>query len=302
MDLRQLYYYCKLVEETSFRKAAIKLNISQSALSQQISALETELKVLLVRREGRRSFPTQAGLVLYRKSKIILELADVTKKELTSFNNTISGVLSISTNTMISVLSDTIKEFSTKYPSVLLDIREGSHELVIQDLMSGKSEIAVTDYDEIDDYIYNYFEIDLQRFKLVGSEKFIPDHTDVLQGSKLKKIPLIIYKTDIRIIRNYCIKRGFEPIIAAYVDSTESKIRIANMGIGVALGSESCADSGEKSGLNSAYLEGFEHKIRRCIFWKDDYSLSIAASEFLAMLKNASKKRRNFKVNESNIS
>lgn len=292
MELRQLKYFCKLVEEKGFRKAAAKLNISQSALSQQISALETELNVLLFRREGKQSLPTQAGLMLYRKSKIILDMTEVTQKEITGFDNTIAGVLTISTNTMSSFLSDTIKGFSQKYPGVLLDIREGNHDVIMEDLLSGISEIAITDYDEADNYTHNFFQRDLQRFKLIGCETFIPAGTEVLQGSKLKNIPLIIYKTDSGIIRNYCLERGFEPTIAAYVDSTESKLRLANLGIGVALGSESSANAGEKYGLNSAYLEGFNHEIRRCIFWKDQYALSMAASEFLTALINSSKTKQ----------
>jgi len=292
MELRQLRYFCKLVEEKSFRKAADKLNISQPALSQQISSLETELNALLFRREGKQSLPTQAGLLLYRKSKIILDLAEETKKEVSGFDNTISGVLTISTNTMGSFLSDTIRAFDEKYPEVLLDVREGNHEVVMDDLLSGRSEIAITDYDEADNYDHNYFQIDLQQFKLIGREQFIPAGTDVFQGSWLKRIPLIIYKTDIGLIRNYCLERGFEPTIAAYVDSTEAKLRLANMGIGVALGSESSANAGKKYGLNSAYLEEFHHEIRRCILWKDQYSLSVAANEFLTALINTSKKKQ----------
>ena len=292
MELRQLRYFTKLVEEKSFRKASDRLGISQPALSQQISALETELNVLLFRREGKQSLPTQAGLMLYRKAKIILDLVDATKKEVSSFDNTVSGVLSISTNTMGSFLSDTIRAFDAKYPEVLLDVREGTHEVIMEDLLSGRSEIAITDYDEADNYDHNYFQIDLQQFKLIGREEFIPAGTNIFQGTKLKKIPLIIYKTDIGIIRNYCMERGFEPTIAAYVDSTEAKLRLANMGIGVALGSEASAHAGKKYGLNSAYLEDFHHEIRRCIFWKDQYALSVAASEFLTVLINTSNKKQ----------
>ena len=76
MELRQLKYYCALVEEKNFHKAAEKLFLTQPALSQQISNLEKNLGVQLINRNSRKIIPTEAGLVLYGKAKEIIEMAD----------------------------------------------------------------------------------------------------------------------------------------------------------------------------------------------------------------------------------
>jgi DNA-binding transcriptional LysR family regulator len=64
MNFDRLRTFRVLAELLHFRKTADKLHISQSAVSQQISALEEELGVLLVERIGRRTFLTPAGKVL----------------------------------------------------------------------------------------------------------------------------------------------------------------------------------------------------------------------------------------------
>lgn len=52
--MRQIKYFCTIVEEGSFTEAAEKCFISQSAISQQIQSLEKELGVKLIKRENRR--------------------------------------------------------------------------------------------------------------------------------------------------------------------------------------------------------------------------------------------------------
>ena len=66
--LKQLKYFQSVVYHRSFSKAAEECCISQSAISQQVRALEEEVGVTLLRREGRRFSLTPAGEVFYQKS------------------------------------------------------------------------------------------------------------------------------------------------------------------------------------------------------------------------------------------
>lgn len=50
MELRQLRYFMKVLESASISRAALELNLVQSALSQQISRLERELSTRLLQR------------------------------------------------------------------------------------------------------------------------------------------------------------------------------------------------------------------------------------------------------------
>ncbi|MBR4446001.1 MAG: LysR family transcriptional regulator [Solobacterium sp.] len=65
MLLRQIRYYQKVVECGSFTIAADECHISQSAISQQIKALEEELGYPLLERKNRAFELTPAGRFFY---------------------------------------------------------------------------------------------------------------------------------------------------------------------------------------------------------------------------------------------
>ena len=61
MLLRQMKYFVSVADNKSFSEAGVECFISQSAISQQIKALEDELEVELIRRSNRRFQLTSAG-------------------------------------------------------------------------------------------------------------------------------------------------------------------------------------------------------------------------------------------------
>ena len=69
MELRQIRYYIEVVDQGSFTQAAEACFISQSAISQQVRALEEELGLPLLLRQGRSFSLTPAGDYFYRKAK-----------------------------------------------------------------------------------------------------------------------------------------------------------------------------------------------------------------------------------------
>jgi len=73
MLLKQLEYFVCVVDNNSFTQAATEQYVSQSAISQQIKALETSLGVELMVREKRSFHLTPAGQYLYRSGKKLLE-------------------------------------------------------------------------------------------------------------------------------------------------------------------------------------------------------------------------------------
>lgn len=65
--LRQIKYFQAVVKHNSFSDAAYECNISQSAISQQIQALERDLGFLLLERKKRKFQLTSAGEFFYKK-------------------------------------------------------------------------------------------------------------------------------------------------------------------------------------------------------------------------------------------
>ena len=76
MELRQLRYFVKVCELRSMGRAALELELATSALSQQISRLESELSTRLLQRSSTGVTPTDAGLAFLQQAQLTLRHAD----------------------------------------------------------------------------------------------------------------------------------------------------------------------------------------------------------------------------------
>jgi DNA-binding transcriptional LysR family regulator len=76
VEFRQLRYFLAVAEEGRFSRAAQRLHIAASSLSQQIRALERELKVPLFERTPEAARLTPAGVILAERTRIILAEVD----------------------------------------------------------------------------------------------------------------------------------------------------------------------------------------------------------------------------------
>jgi len=76
MELRQLRYFVRIVEIGSISRAALDLNLVQSALSQQVTRLESELSTRLLQRSAQGVTPTEAGMAFFREAQLTLRHAD----------------------------------------------------------------------------------------------------------------------------------------------------------------------------------------------------------------------------------
>ena len=101
--LRQIQYFHSVVEKNSFSLAAEECNISQSAISQQIKALENELGFKLLERNNRKFTLTPAGEYFYKKTLILV--SDYRKIVRDSYN--------IATNKNNTLKIGYLKDYST---------------------------------------------------------------------------------------------------------------------------------------------------------------------------------------------
>ena len=120
MQLETFKVFCDLVETASFSKAAELNEITQSAVSQQIRALEEKFQVALIER-GKKTFSVTAeGRAFLQASKEILRAYDGLSDRLQELQTTVAGELRIATVHSIGLheLPRNLKLFRNTYPAV----------------------------------------------------------------------------------------------------------------------------------------------------------------------------------------
>lgn len=124
MEFRQLRYFVQVVEAGSMSRAALELGLVQSALSQQLSRLESELATRLLHRTPQGVAPTEAGLAFLHEARIILRHAD--QARLAAQEARLSGRVSIglapTTSSMLGV--PLMQSMQQRYPAVRLHMVE----------------------------------------------------------------------------------------------------------------------------------------------------------------------------------
>ena len=145
MDFRTLTYFVTVAQEQNFTKAAAKLNLSQPPLSNQIKALEESLGVKLFIRGKRRLQLTEAGNLLLRRARQILELCASAREEIGAMGSELSGRISIGIveGRAPFVVSSWIAGFREEYPLVQYGLWNGSGDDVLDQLSRGLVDIAV---------------------------------------------------------------------------------------------------------------------------------------------------------------
>ena len=81
MELRHLRYFVAVGEEENMSRAAVKLHVSQPALSKQVRDLEDEIGFSLLQRTAKSVRLTEAGRVFLDNARAVLRHADEAVKE-----------------------------------------------------------------------------------------------------------------------------------------------------------------------------------------------------------------------------
>lgn len=145
--LRQIRYFQSVVRNNSFSEAAEECHISQSAISQQIKALEQELGFLLLERHNRKFVLTPAGEHFYKKSLVFLADYEQMCREASKIARGDEALLKIgylrSHNSP--EVHQALEEFSEKYPHVDLQLLYGNHEDLFDLLRTGGADLVIND-------------------------------------------------------------------------------------------------------------------------------------------------------------
>lgn len=144
MELRHLRYFVAVAEELHFGRAAERLYIAQSALSQQILSLEAELGIQLLERTKRRVRLTAAGQALLEDTRNIIHQVEQAIDRAQRVARGEIGQLRIGFTILAlhSVLSPMLATFRNRYPNVQLMLSEMSTQAQLEALRTKQIDVG----------------------------------------------------------------------------------------------------------------------------------------------------------------
>lgn len=240
MDIRQLRNFVQIVELSSITAAAERLNIAQPALSRQVKALEDELAVPLLRRHGRGVMPTEEGLRLAARARVILEDIDDLATDVSGAQKTLSGTITLGLPpTVAEVLATHLIERTMEtHPEVKLRIVSGFSGHVQDWLIRGAIDLGVAYEGQKSSAIKSQAIIMEQLFLIQrGEQEGVRDGTPITASEALAQ-PLILPNPEHGLrkrIDQIASDQGIELDVRLEIDILPTMLAFVDRGLGATI-------------------------------------------------------------------
>jgi molybdate transport repressor ModE-like protein len=244
LDVRRLRVLQEVAEQGSFSAAAAALSYTQSAVSQQIAALERETGTTLLQRRPGGVRLTDAGRALVEHTQAVLaRLADA-ERELAAIAGLRGGRVRMASfpTAGATLVTRAVSIFSGRHPDVDLSLKEGEPEETVPRLRRGEFELALV-------FDYGFDSLDLAS----GLECIHLFHDPVKvvlpPGHELARRPAIALEELAgeswvggmrdglchEMLMGWCAEAGFEPRVAFESNDHQVQLGLVAAGVGVTL-------------------------------------------------------------------
>ena len=145
MEIRQLRAFIAIAESGTFTAGAMRVHVTQAAISMQIRQLENELGAKLFIRAPRRVMLTEAGEQLLQRARQILRDHDAAVDEIAELAGAERGRLRIgSASAMVTtdVLPKLLKEVRNQHAGAEMTVASGTSEALVQQILAGEIDLA----------------------------------------------------------------------------------------------------------------------------------------------------------------
>ncbi len=145
MELRHFRYFVAVAEEENVSRAALKLNVSQPALSRQIHDLEDEIGFQLFDRGAKSLHLTSAGRIFLEEARAVLLHAHEAVKKARASVGEIQGTIHVgyAPSLTIQILPQTLRAYQVKFPKVRVKLHDLSTEEMVSQLREGKLQVSL---------------------------------------------------------------------------------------------------------------------------------------------------------------
>lgn len=176
MDLRQLRYFVAIVEQGSFSKAAATLNVAQPALSLHVRNMEADLGTALLFRSPQGVVATEAGEILLRNARIIIDQFAIAQEEIRGHEAEPAGEVRLGLPGTISQILSVPLIIATRerYPRIRLRIAEAMSGFITEWIRESRVDLAVL-YIPVEDRVLTSYPVLTEELCLLGPTQPIED-------------------------------------------------------------------------------------------------------------------------------
>lgn len=194
MELKYLQTFKTIIEEGSFKKAADKLNYTQSTITFQVGQLEQELSVKLFERVGRRMMLTKAGEQLCPYVNDVLTSVgrlQCFRDDLAEYKGTLQ--IGVGETLLCYRLPSILKKFHDCAPNTKLFLQSMNCYDIRNELLNGTLDIGVF-YENVGGFGDNLttFSFGSYTMTLVASPEIKKEYPDFITPNQNIPLPLII--------------------------------------------------------------------------------------------------------------
>lgn len=238
MEFKQLEYFLKIVETGSFSAAADELYISQSSLSKQIMALETELGFQLFDRSKRKIVIAPAGKVLLPHARNLNTSYQAMLVNVAPYK--VAPTLSIIAIPVIAQykIASHIARFKQANPEIQLFLEEREAAAILPALTNHQFDLAFLRDNYLDKASYNCIEVAQDHFQVILSHQHPLAGKSELSISELANENFIMFDKGTvvhELTVEACHRAGFEPRIFYASLRVESILGLVASNSGIAL-------------------------------------------------------------------
>ena len=234
MELRQLRYFVRVLELGSISRAALDLELVQSALSQQISRLESELSTRLLQRTSKGVVATEAGMAFFREAQLTLRHADqaVRAAQLSRLTGAVSVGLAPTTAAVLGL--PLMRAMRERYPDVRLHMVEGMSGHLTTMLNSRQLDLTIL-FDTQAARRWSVLPLVEEKLFLIQARSGGVKLVASTRMADLKDVPLIL-PTGTHGLRSALdaafLRAKFKPQLAAEIDSLAMTMSAVEAGLG----------------------------------------------------------------------
>jgi DNA-binding transcriptional LysR family regulator len=236
MNISQLQILQAVVRSGSFSTAALELEISQSAVSRAIAALETELGVTLLSRGRFGAAPTQIGERILIQAEAILAARQQIDGEINLYKGLQGGRVGIASfrSAATHLLPPPIARFCKRFPAVEVTLTEADPTGVEHLLRSGQVEIGLLPLPRSAEF--ETWEITRDEFVLLLPPTLDPI-PDPLTWDDLAHYAFILYNYAecTTAVREHFVRSGQSLKVAYEIKEDSTIVSLVAQGLGAAI-------------------------------------------------------------------